>query len=146
MLTVLHCSSLVKNNLHVLQETLQNAVRNDACFKPTKQLLLTMAEDIEALDSIYQCGLAQERISNDVLSLGKMQLDLLDMFNIGTDIRMVAQKVVSIFQNEARMNRIFLNLTISPLFDTLGLTTLMTDPARFTQMCVWPVICMELTV
>ena len=33
-----------------------------------------MNEDLEALESIYQCGLTQERISNDVLSLGRIQL------------------------------------------------------------------------
>lgn len=43
-------------------------------FSPTKQLIATMEEDLEALESIYQCGLAQERISNDVLSLGRIQL------------------------------------------------------------------------
>lgn len=44
---------------------------------PTDQQLLTIDEDLEALDSIYECGLTQERISNDVLSLGKIQLDML---------------------------------------------------------------------
>jgi hypothetical protein len=47
---------------------------NKSSFNPTKQLLTTINEDLEALESIYQCGLAQERISNDVLSLGRIQL------------------------------------------------------------------------
>ena len=47
---------------------------NNSNFRPTKQLLATIEEDLEALESIYQCGLAQERISNDVLSLGRIQL------------------------------------------------------------------------
>jgi len=45
-------------------------------FTPTQQLLTTMNEDLEALESIYQCGLTQERISNDVLSLGRIQLGM----------------------------------------------------------------------
>ena len=49
-------------------------MKNHTTFSPTNQLLTTMHEDLEALESIYQCGLAQERISNDVLSLGRIQL------------------------------------------------------------------------
>lgn len=50
------------------------ALADGKTFKPTQQLLTTMNEDLEALESIYQCGLTQERISNDVLSLGRIQL------------------------------------------------------------------------
>lgn len=50
------------------------AMVNKSGFTPTKQLLSTIDEDLEALESIYMCGLAQERISNDVLSLGRIQL------------------------------------------------------------------------
>lgn len=54
-------------------------MHNKSGFVPTKQLLSTIDEDLEALESIYQCGLAQERISNDVLSLGRIQLGTCDL-------------------------------------------------------------------
>jgi hypothetical protein len=57
-----------------------------------------------------------------------------EMFDVETDVRKVGQKVLSIFQNEARMNRIALTLSISPAFNLLGLGTVMTDPARLTQV------------
>jgi hypothetical protein len=69
-----YCSSLVKTNLISLQEQLELSMTNKTVFKPTSQLLTTINEDLEALESIYQCGLSQERISNDVLSLGRIQL------------------------------------------------------------------------
>lgn len=47
---------------------------NHTAFIPTRQLMNNIEEDLEALESIYQCGLTQERISNDVLSLGRIQL------------------------------------------------------------------------
>jgi hypothetical protein len=65
---------LVKTNLISLQEQLELAMTDKTDFKPTSQLLTTINEDLEALESIYQCGLSQERISNDVLSLGRIQL------------------------------------------------------------------------
>lgn len=57
------------------QEQLAQAADLKQGLKPTKQMLMTLDEDLDALDSIYQCGQTQERISNDVLSLGKIQLD-----------------------------------------------------------------------
>jgi len=65
---------LVKTNLLSLLEQLEISLDNRTTFSPTKQLITTINDDLEALESIYQCGLAQERISNDVLSLGRIQL------------------------------------------------------------------------
>lgn len=77
--SLMQCAALVKTNLVFLREEFAAALEGETTrpFVPTKQLVLTLDEDLEALDSIYHCGLAQERISNDVLSLGKIQLDLL---------------------------------------------------------------------
>jgi len=75
--SLMQCSSLVKSNLLMLLGELREAERTGEGFHPTPQLLLMVEEDLEALDSIYQCGLTQERISNDVLSLGRIQLNML---------------------------------------------------------------------
>jgi len=56
------------------------------------------------------------------------------MFDVETDMPAVAQKVLSMFQGEARMNRIELSLNVSSAFKDMGLETVMTDPVRFTQM------------
>jgi hypothetical protein len=47
-----------------------------------------------------------------------------------------AQKVVSIFQTEARMKRIALNLKIGESIDRLGVTSIKTDPVRLGQVYV----------
>lgn len=70
----MQCSSLVKTNLSALHDQLESVLEHKTSFVPTRQLLTTINEDLEALESIYQCGLTQERISNDVLSLGRIQL------------------------------------------------------------------------
>jgi len=57
--SLMQCSSLVKTNLLSLQEQLEMVMERHAAFSPTKQLLTTINEDLEALESIYQCGLAQ---------------------------------------------------------------------------------------
>nr|XP_031864018.1 uncharacterized protein CI109_000662 [Kwoniella shandongensis]KAA5531090.1 hypothetical protein CI109_000662 [Kwoniella shandongensis] len=131
---LLYCSSLVKTNLLSLQEQLELVIDQQKPFVPTRQLLNNIDEDLEALESIYQCGLAQERISNDVLSLGRIQLDMLQMFDVEVDMQKEAQKVVSIFQNEARMKRIALSVKWGDGIGRLGTSMIKTDPVRLNQV------------
>lgn len=58
------------------------------------------------------------------------------MFDVSTDIREKARGIMSVFQNEARINRTALQLDLSPSFDDLGLETIMTDPVRLGQVYV----------
>lgn len=160
----MQCSALVKTNLLSLLEQLEMSMQKQTPFKPTNQLITTINEDLEALESIYQCGLTQERISNDVLSLGRIQLDMLrmslvmmnggsrdvncakctpevvadkaEMFDVETDLRNEAQKVITIFQNEARMKRISLSMVIGESVERLGVHAVKTDPVRLGQVCV----------
>lgn len=67
---------------------------------------------------------------------GEGVLTLADMYDVETDLRRVGQKVLSIFQSEARMNRVTMNLSLSKAFEDHSLDTVMTDPVRLTQMCV----------
>lgn len=60
------------------------------------------------------------------------------MFDVETDIRNEAQKVISIFQNEARMKRIGLSLVLGESIERLGVTTIKTDPVRLGQVYVLP--------
>lgn len=88
--SLMQCAALVRTNLVFLHDQFMLALQDERPFCPTPQLVSMVAEDLEALDSIYQCGLAQERICNDVLSLGKIQLNLLGKSRfVGADGRNV---------------------------------------------------------
>jgi hypothetical protein len=50
------------------------------------------------------------------------------------DLQHEAQKVVSIFQNEARMKRIGLNLVIGESINRMGVSSIKTDPVRLGQV------------
>lgn len=125
--SLMQCASLVRTNLVGLRAGFERGG-----FRPTSQLMETLQEDIEALDSIYACGLAQERISNDVLALGKAQLDLLEIHSIDVNVVDEVRRIVSVFQNEARMGRIQLSLEFSDAFRRVE--HVMLDPVRFGQM------------
>lgn len=57
-----------------------------------------------------------------------------EMFDVETDLRQEAQKVISIFQNEARMKRIALSLKLGESIERLGLHAIKTDPVRLGQV------------
>ena len=59
---------------------------------------------------------------------------LVEMFDVETDLRQEAQKIVSIFQNEARMKRIALSLEIGESVNRIGMNAIKTDPVRLGQM------------
>jgi signal transduction histidine kinase len=61
---------------------------------------------------------------------------MLQIYNVDTDVRAEAQKVISIFQNEARMKRIALSLSIGESITRLGIHHIKTDPVRLGQVSV----------
>ncbi|CAK9786228.1 hypothetical protein CC85DRAFT_260792 [Cutaneotrichosporon oleaginosum] len=129
---ILQCSSLVKENLVALKEQLRFA--GDAGFKPTPSLLADLEEDVEALESIYQCGLVQERIAGDVLSLARIQLDMLSLHFVEMDLHKEAKKVLSVFANEAKMKKIEILLELGGSLEALQVRGIKTDPVRLGQV------------
>ncbi|WWC91472.1 uncharacterized protein L201_006418 [Kwoniella dendrophila CBS 6074] len=129
---ILQCSSLVKENLTSLQSQLK--IVNGDGFKATPELLAEIDEDIEALDSIHQCGLVQERIANDILSLARIQLDMLSLHDFESDLKVEAKKLVSVFTSEAKMKKIQLVLEFGENIKKSGISLIKTDHVRLHQV------------
>lgn len=141
---ILQCSSLVKENLVALKEQLRFA--GSKGFKPSDALMADLEEDVEALESesqiligltvvgIYQCGLMQERIAGDVLSLARIQLDMLNVHFVDMDVRKEATKVLSVFASETKMKKIEIVLEIGSSLDALNIRSIKTDPVRLGQV------------
>jgi signal transduction histidine kinase len=96
---ILNCSSLVRTNLARLYEKLADG----RTLEPSEDALRLIADDLDALDAIYQCGLAQERIANDVLSLSRIQLEVLSIDPVDFNLVAEMKRIVSIFHNEVKM-------------------------------------------
>ena len=54
---------------------------------------MSLLSHYELTVGIYQCGLVQERIAGDVLSLARIQLDMLSLHDVETDLKKEAKKV-----------------------------------------------------
>ncbi|CAK9784840.1 unnamed protein product [Cutaneotrichosporon oleaginosum] len=124
---MMQCASLVRGNLLKLQGELTR-------IGYAAPALAAIEDDLEALQNIYNCGLTQERISNDVLSLGKLQLGRLEIFHVATDIVRETSKLVGVFQAEAKMNLVDLSLDIGTGFEDMGVRAVMIDPVRYSQI------------
>ena len=151
---ILQCSSLVKENLVALKDQLKWSGSNG--FWPTAELLEDLEEDVEALESefeklvwlmsgIYQCGLVQERIAGDILSLARIQLggcglgdelmsDMLSMHAIDLDLRREARKILTVFASEAKMKKIELALDFGDTLHRAKVNEIKTDPVRLGQV------------
>jgi hypothetical protein len=55
---------------------LRQALRTNDGQQIDQKLIAALEDDIDSLDAVMQCGLAQERIANDVLSLSRIQLQV----------------------------------------------------------------------
>ncbi|TDL18928.1 hypothetical protein BD410DRAFT_792720 [Rickenella mellea] len=131
---ILNCSSLVRTNLAILREDLGHCRTQQTPFTPSQALIEDIDDDLDALDAIYQCGLAQERIANDVLSLSRLQLEVLSIQPVECDLALEVQRIVSIFRNEVKMKRIGLDVRIGQSFETLGVDLVKADKSRFSQV------------
>lgn len=128
---ILNCSSLVRTNLAALRDEFLGMAGS---LRPTPEFLHTIEEDLDALDAIYQCGLAQERIANDVLSLSRMQLNVLSIYPVDFNLVKEIRRIVSLFRNELKMKRIDVDISIGDSLEQLGISGVSSDRARFAQV------------
>ncbi|MDA4736314.1 hypothetical protein NY590_19215, partial [Enterobacter kobei] len=69
-----------------------------------------------------------------VLSLARIQLDMLSVHEIEVDLRHEACKLLSVFASEARMKDTELELQFGDMFDRMGVHAIKTDPVRLGQI------------
>ncbi|CCO30021.1 multi-sensor signal transduction histidine kinase [Rhizoctonia solani AG-1 IB] len=98
------------------------------------KLVAALEDDIDSLDAVMQCGLAQERIANDVLSLSRIQLEVLAIHPTEFLLADEVQNIVSIFKNETKMKNIQLSVVLGESLTKYGVTTVFADKARFAQI------------
>ncbi|KZV71818.1 hypothetical protein PENSPDRAFT_650380 [Peniophora sp. CONT] len=131
---ILNCASVLRANLGALHEELQDSQLYGKPYMPTEKLLQSMVEDLEAIDAMYQCGLAQERIANDVLSLSRIQLGALSIHPIEFQPVEETRGLIAVFNKETSMKRISILLNVGESFRQLGVKYVRADKARFRQI------------
>ncbi|GAA6063949.1 hypothetical protein JCM10212_004904, partial [Sporobolomyces blumeae] len=101
------------------------------------KLLDSLKEDIEAMDAIYECASAQERIANDILGLAQIQLNKYSICPVEFDLATSLRNICRMFKTESRAKGIELKLVIGSSLARLGpRARVYADPARLTQILV----------
>ncbi|KAL1404848.1 hypothetical protein Q8F55_008459 [Vanrija albida] len=124
---ILQHSSLIKDNLVSLRQDLE------AQGIPP-HIVQQLNNNVAAIESIYQCGLVQERVAGDVQSLAQTRLDDLALQFVPVSVRDVVQRAVNVFSAEAQAKNIDIQVVFGPTLDAMALAVVKTDPVRVSQV------------
>ncbi|CCA73349.1 related to sensory transduction histidine kinase [Serendipita indica DSM 11827] len=133
---VINCANVVFTNLTKLRKALKEALQKDSGFQVTNQLLAQIDEDLESLNAIELCGLAQGHIVNDILTLSRMQLQLLTLQESTFQFVQEVRQTCSILFNEMKSKGISYTLNFGPSIQRLGIDYVSADKVRFGQVII----------
>jgi PAS domain S-box-containing protein len=91
---------------------------------------------LESAQTILYCIQHQKRIIDDVLTLSKLDADLLEIALVPVEPRKVIQTSLKIFDRELKDSKIKLKIIEDASLDALDICVLMLDPNRFLQIIV----------
>ncbi|KAG8712854.1 hypothetical protein FRC09_019390 [Ceratobasidium sp. 395] len=131
---ILQNADVVRANMKALRDALARCSVRHEPYVPTPQVLDELGEDIRALNNITQCGLLQERIANDILSLSKIQLDALSILPVAFELKSQVERILTIFSTELASKNISLTTEFGPGLNTPGFSDVFTDLGRLSQI------------
>lgn len=100
------------------------------------ELLHLLSTCIDNAETIDICAQHQRHIVDDILTMSKMDSDLLAISSATVDPRVVATESLKMFEVEARRVDINLTMTIDKAYDDLKIEFLDFDPSRLRQVLI----------
>ncbi|GAB1518066.1 hypothetical protein RhiTH_001124 [Rhizoctonia solani] len=131
---IIQNAEVVRTNMKGLRDILHDCRKRGLSYTPTDRLLEELEDDLQAMDSIMQCGLAQARIANDVLSLSRIQLNMLTVVPTDFDVKHETNQILLVFRNELIAKNIDFKLNFGHGVEIFGLRTVKADRSRFAQI------------
>jgi PAS domain S-box-containing protein len=93
-------------------------------------------ECLDASRTIVYCGRHQKRVIDDVLTLSKLDSNLLNFYPVETMPLEVVEEVLKIFDTELRASRIQTSIELSESYHALGIDNILVDQHRLTQVLI----------
>lgn len=101
------------------------------------QVLEELAEtDMDAVETIILCAQHQKRIIDDVLTLSKLDANILLITPVEFQPLHLTQNVLKMFQGEAKKHGIGMHLRVNESYRSSNINWLRLDPSRLTQVLV----------
>lgn len=91
---------------------------------------------IDAAQTIVSCAQHQKRIVDDILTLSKLDSDLLTITPVQLDPKKTLRDALKMFEAEATRANILLSLVIDPTVDELKVEYVLLDPSRLLQVLI----------
>ncbi|CAE6469443.1 unnamed protein product [Rhizoctonia solani] len=133
--------SAIIQNMQVVRANMQNLLNElDDCrarsvvYSPRDLMVSELIQDLQSMDNIEQCGMALARIANDVLSLSRLQLDVLSIIPTDFNIKEVTNQIIMVFQTELLSKNIQLQVDLGHVAEAHGLHTISADHGRYAQI------------
>ncbi|KAE9988896.1 hypothetical protein EG328_005606 [Venturia inaequalis] len=100
-------------------------------------VLRTLLEDNrDSADTITLCAQHQQNVVNDILTLSKMDSDMLSVTPMDVEPLKIVGHVVKMFESESLKYGISVKIDVEQSFEDLGLHNVRLDPSRLTQVLV----------
>lgn len=114
-------AEVLRASLSILRSTLTTAhERGTLPFGMSEKSLLQLDEDIEAIESIGECAMAQERIANDILGLAQIQLGKYSITSVPFRLTSTLRTTLRMFASECRLKDICMELKLGEGIARLG--------------------------
>lgn len=95
-----------------------------------------VANSLDAARTILHCSVHQKRIVDDILTLSKLDSDLLPVAPVNVEILRTVKDALSMFNAEVKSADISLLFEVDESFKRLGLDWVIVDPSRLTQVFI----------
>jgi signal transduction histidine kinase/CheY-like chemotaxis protein len=119
---MLICADDIRNSLLQHSSDIQNA--------------RLLADCLEAAETIALCAQHQKTIVDDVLTISKLNSNLLVIAPLPSDPVQVIRSAMNMFTKECQTKQISLSLNLHPSMGDLNIARVMLDPGRMSQIVV----------
>jgi len=110
-----------------------NAIKDGSAIPVSKEIL---EDNVDAANTITLCAQHQKRVVDDILTLSKMDSDMLLVTPVEVEPLKTVQHVVKMFEAESIKHDIAVKVEVESSFHGLGLHNVRLDPSRLTQVLV----------
>ena len=93
-----------------------------------------LTRNLEAMEALNQCARHQNRITEDVLQLGKLSMNLASLKEMPFDPVIEAKACIRMFERAALAKKIELKLSTGKGYESLQVGWVSGDPVRFAQV------------
>ncbi|KAG8624677.1 hypothetical protein KVT40_007744 [Elsinoe batatas] len=111
-------------------------IRDDQTSLRNKDLDESVTSALEAAQTIALCAQHQKRIVDDILTLSKLDSELLLVTPVDAQPLTVVQRALKMHEGELSSNDIQLKFRVDPSYEKLGIDWVRFDPSRVLQVLI----------